>query len=307
MPLRLPLQWLRHRPRTVAFLILAGVTLWQGWAFFSDDWRAVLNQWHSHAVCIMAALACNVVGLGCDFWAWRSAYRLHGLRLPLRQGLAAYLSGFAAQLVPLQLGRVLRPDSVSRLQGAPFSRALLAEVSLFALDVAALGCSILAFVSGMYYLPLLFCVFGCFAVGVYMVPRFVPVSWAQRLGFQQLSVGARKRILAVWALRCLDWTALAVVLVLLVRPWATQTNPLQIMAGALAASVVGTGSGLPGGIGATEGSLAFFLSLSAISAAYGAVVVFLYRLITFWAQIPLGWLALLYVRALEKKISRYGS
>jgi len=62
------------------------------------------------------------------------------------------------------------------------------------------------------------------------------------------------------------------------------------------AAVLGTGTGLPGGIGATEGLLGASLRFRAVPVEHLAIVVAAFRLITFWAWIPIGWLALLVLR-----------
>lgn len=58
------------------------------------------------------------------------------------------------------------------------------------------------------------------------------------------------------------------------------------------AAVLGTGTGLPGGIGATEGLLGASLRFRSVPVEHLAIAVAAFRLITFWAWIPIGWLAL---------------
>ena len=62
------------------------------------------------------------------------------------------------------------------------------------------------------------------------------------------------------------------------------------------AAVLGTGTGLPGGIGVTEGLLGASLRLNSVPVEHLAIVVAAFRLITFWIWIPIGWLAVLAVR-----------
>ena len=55
-------------------------------------------------------------------------------------------------------------------------------------------------------------------------------------------------------------------------------------------------TGLPGGIGATEGILGASLSFRQVPVEHLAVAVAAFRMITFWIWIPVGWLALLALR-----------
>ena len=62
------------------------------------------------------------------------------------------------------------------------------------------------------------------------------------------------------------------------------------------AAVLGTGTGLPGGIGATEGILGASLRFREVPVEHLAIAVAAFRLITFWVWIPVGWLSLLAVK-----------
>ena len=65
------------------------------------------------------------------------------------------------------------------------------------------------------------------------------------------------------------------------------------------AAVLGTGTGLPGGIGATEGILGASLRLRSVPVEHLAIAVAAFRLITFWMWIPIGWFALIIARRFE--------
>jgi uncharacterized membrane protein YbhN (UPF0104 family) len=56
--------------------------------------------------------------------------------------------------------------------------------------------------------------------------------------------------------------------------------------------VLGVSTGLPGGIGATEGIIGTALSLRNVPMEHLAIAIAAFRLITFWMWIPIGWLAL---------------
>jgi uncharacterized membrane protein YbhN (UPF0104 family) len=60
--------------------------------------------------------------------------------------------------------------------------------------------------------------------------------------------------------------------------------------------VVGVSTGLPGGIGATEGMLGAALSWIKIPADQLALTVGGFRIAVFWIWIPIGWAALAVLR-----------
>ena len=70
---------------------------------------------------------------------------------------------------------------------------------------------------------------------------------------------------------------------------------------AATSSVLGVGSGLPGGVGATEGLLGAALGMMKIPAEHLAFAVGGFRLATFWIWIPIGWLALGYVQRVAQR------
>jgi uncharacterized membrane protein YbhN (UPF0104 family) len=61
-------------------------------------------------------------------------------------------------------------------------------------------------------------------------------------------------------------------------------------------AVLGVATGLPGGIGATEGFLGASLRIRSIPLEHLAIAVAAFRLITFWMWIPIGWVAIVILR-----------
>jgi uncharacterized protein (TIRG00374 family) len=61
-------------------------------------------------------------------------------------------------------------------------------------------------------------------------------------------------------------------------------------------AVLGVATGLPGGIGVTEGILGASLRIRSVPVEHLAVAVAAFRLITFWIWIPIGWMAIAILR-----------
>jgi len=92
------------------------------------------------------------------------------------------------------------------------------------------------------------------------------------------------------------WVAHGVALYVVVRGLPGAMTLWDSLFFAPGAAVLGTGTGLPGGIGATEGLLGASLRLREVPVEHLAIAVAAFRLVTFWVWIPIGWLALLTLR-----------
>jgi len=66
-------------------------------------------------------------------------------------------------------------------------------------------------------------------------------------------------------------------------------------------AVLGVSTGLPGGLGATEGIIGASLRLRSVPMEHLAIAIAAFRLITFWMWIPIGWAALAVV---NRRIAR---
>jgi uncharacterized membrane protein YbhN (UPF0104 family) len=68
-------------------------------------------------------------------------------------------------------------------------------------------------------------------------------------------------------------------------------------------AVLGVATGLPGGIGATEGLLGAALKVRSVPIEHLAIAIAAFRLITFWMWIPIGWIAIAMLRKMTPKSS----
>ena len=72
------------------------------------------------------------------------------------------------------------------------------------------------------------------------------------------------------------------------------------LTGAALGSVVPT----PGGLGAVEAALAAGLTATGMAAATAVSAVLLFRLLTFWLPVPVGWAAFNYLQRRGRHLSR---
>ena len=287
---------LKKYARPAALVILALVTVLGLYKFLTGDWSEVVDYWAAHLQIIPVLVAFAVLDVSLEALAWMWSYAR--LKIPAfdRSGAAVYLAGRAGLLMPAQLGRLIRPDAMVRLGRAPMLECLKAETALFVLD----GVSVLSLLAGLVIFKLypwlaLPAALSVIAIAIYSGDRI-----ADRLAHTHYNFAPR-----FWW----SWSSLGVVMVQMAG-WVAHGFALYVVVAGLpgamtlwdslffgpGSAVLGTGTGLPGGIGATEGILGASLRFREVPLGHLAIAVAAFRLITFWLWIPIGWLALVALR-----------
>lgn len=287
---------IRKYARPLAVIVLLIVTAVGVYKFISGDWADVIGYWRGHLSIIPLLIALSVldVVLECTAWMWSYA-RLSIPAFDRTTGIV-YIAGRAGLLMPAQLGRLIRPDAMVRLGRAPMIECLKAETVMFVLD----GVSVLALLAALIvfkFNPLLALPAGIAVVLLLVLPGD---RIADRLAHTHFNFPPR-----FWW----SWPTIGVVLVQMAG-WIMHGFALYVVVAGLpgamtlwdalffgpGSAVLGTGTGLPGGIGATEGFLGASLRFREVPTEHLAIAVAAFRLITFWVWIPIGWLALVILR-----------
>ena len=282
--------------RPLALVILLIVTAVGVYKFTTGDWTDVVQYWAGHLAIIPLLIAFAILDVILESLAWMWSYARLKIRAFDRAAAMVYLAGRAGLLMPAQLGRLIRPDAMVRLGRSSMTNCLKAEAVMFVLD----GVSVLALLAGL----LIFKFYPWLAVPTVIVVVVVMVYPGDKLA--ELLAHTRLHFPAQfwWS-----WPTMGIVFVQLAG-WVAHGFALFVVVAGLpgamtlwdslffapGAAVLGTGTGLPGGIGATEGFLGASLRFRSVPVEHLAVAVAAFRLITFWAWIPIGWLALLVVR-----------
>lgn len=292
------LRGLRRGLGVVALLALLGVTLYYLVSVDPAEWRAAAAYWGRHAWLLAAAATINYLGIGLDFCAWSLMGRQLGVDVPLRTRIPLFLSVFAGQFMPLQSARLIRPMLVRRIAPRMFSRSVQLEVVVFYVELVALA-AVLGFLTLLLVAPAaaLPAALATGAAGLALAQVAARhIGPLRQVG--GLRIWLSRDTVAATALRACDWLLQGLILFLLLRPLAGDETTFPGAAlSAVLATVLGAGTGLPGGVGATEGLLAWLVGLAAVSSAHSAVTVAAYRTVTFYLQLPLGWLCLVLLRA----------
>jgi uncharacterized protein (TIRG00374 family) len=113
----------------------------------------------------------------------------------------------------------------------------------------------------------------------------------------------RRDLSAVIAFAVLNWTFEAMALIAATRALGISLAPHQIMLAYFAAQAAGSLLPLlPGGLGAIEAGLVTTLVAFGASVTSAGAAVTVYRLVSFWAVVAVGWLAWLLLRASDQSL-----
>lgn len=285
--------------RLASFLVLAAVTIFGIYRFVTGDWSDVVAYWRDHLEVIPLLLGLSIIDVTLEAIAWMWVYHRFRIRAFDRGGVCAFLTARAGLLLPAQLGRLMRPDAMARLERGSIADALKAEGVVFVLD----GISVVALLAGLL---------------VYRAyPAAAPVAALAiiaTIGSMLFLGNASSRLVTNTRLQlpAAFWWAWPTIFITFISMggWVANGLALHIVVADLpgdmtlwdslflgpGSAVLGVATGLPGGIGVTEGILGASLRLRSVPVEHLAVAVAAFRLITFWIWIPTGWMAMAILR-----------
>jgi hypothetical protein len=289
--------------RYIAFLLLGAISAYAVYRLATGDWNEVSRFWADRGSIIPTLILISVIDVVLEGLAWAWAYHRFGIRTFDRVGALSFLTGRAGLPMPAQLGRLIRPDAMVKQGRTTVLHAVKAEAVVFALDAT----SVVALLGGLM---------------VYQVfPRLTPfavlggIAIAMFLGNILTNLLTKTRLhlpLKFWW----TWSTFFIILIMMVG-WIAHGLALHIVVDGLpgemtlwdslffgpGTAVLGVATGLPGGIGATEGLLGTAMKVRSVPTEHLAIAIAAFRLITFWMWIPIGWIAIGILRRLAPKAS----
>lgn len=279
--------------RSLALLLLSIITIYGIWQGFNSDWQPALAIWQQKAPVLLLAWLVSILDVLLDIVLWLLICTQWGIQVRDKTGVFIFFSMYAGTLLPAQLGRLLRPDALQQLGRGSFQAALAVEIVSFYLA----GTAAVAFLAGLvgYKVhPLLGPVAALATSGIllalaHQVSRFLsdtpldirPAYWLQ------------PGTLLLVGLAGIGWLLHGLTLYILVYDLPAAATLWGALFAGPGSTVLGMGTGLPGGIGAIEGFLGLSLQEAMnLSGLHLALTVGAFRLITFWVWLPLGWVCL---------------
>jgi uncharacterized protein (TIRG00374 family) len=258
-------------------------------------------------------LALSLLNYGLRFVRWEAYLHRLGVRLARGKSLAVFGVGFLLSVTPGKAGELGKGWLVRELGGGPALRvvpAVLAERVTDLLGVLLLlACGAPAFPRGIWLSAVLL---AAVAAVLLLLAWKRGADLVFRLAARLPVVGSRVHLvsdvfdrlrslltpgllLAALGLSAVAWGAEGVGFWLVVREYAPQASLLAALFNYTGATVVGSLSMLPGGLGAAEGSMAALLHAQGLGTADANLVTLVVRGATLWFAVVLGLLALPFV------------
>jgi uncharacterized membrane protein YbhN (UPF0104 family) len=279
--------------RVVGLVVLVVATGYGLRELGTGNWREVVSYWQAHLFVVPVILGFAVLDVALEGAAWVWVYQRFGLQARDATGLRVYLAANAGKLLPAQLGRLIRPDAMVRLGRGTAGQCLKAEGTVFVLD----SISVVALLAGLLAYRVQALLAPVAALSVVTVALFVGDRIARPLAGTRLDLPPgfwwNRETFAIAGVQLAGWVAHGLAFWAVVAWLPGSTGMWDALVVAPASAVFGVATGLPGGIGATEGALGVSLSYNGVPTEHLAIAVLGFRVLTFWLWVFVGWVVLL--------------
>lgn len=290
----------------VAFMLIlaAGVA----WAGGREVWAALgrIGPWS-----LLGLLALALVNYLARGVRWHRFSRHLGLPVPAWRSGLYYVAGFAMTPTPGKLGEALRLWLLERCHGCRYERTaalmvadrLSDTIALLLLATLGLG----AFAGAAEIGLALAVVGGCIGLLLRPAPLLRLVLLAYRRLGRWPRPFARLRVLIRETAKLMGMSVFGLALALAIAGWLAECLALYGLLGLLGAdhvtlqaaigvfaisTLAGALTMLPGGLGGTEASMVALLLALGVAADAAVVATLVFRVVTLWFAVGLGFLAL---------------
>jgi len=288
--------------RYLAFLLLGAMSTYAVFRLATGDWTEVSQFWVSRGAIIPTLILISVVDVILEGLAWAWVYHRFEVQTFDRIGVLVFLAGRAGLPLPAQLGRLIRPDAMVKHGRTPVLNALKAEAVVFGLDAI----SVVSLLGGLMVYQVFPRLTPFALLGAIAIPMFLGNLVTQMLTKTKLHLPLKFwwtwSTFFIIVIMMLGWLAHGLALYVVVEDLPGEMTLWDSLFFGPGTAVLGVATGLPGGIGATEGLLGTALKVRSVPIEHLAIAVGAFRLITFWMWIPIGWIAIAILRKLSPDV-----
>lgn len=305
----------------IIFSLALAVVVMTAIALYGDVPELVAALAHFQWIFLPIILGLSLYNYAWRFLKWSYYLKRLDIRISGGKSLLIFLSGLSMAITPGKIGELLKSYLLKRSTGEPISRTspiIMAERltdGIAMILLAAIGLALYRF-----GLELLVALFTCVVVGVLVIQN-------RRLSLALLDFGGRLPLISRVAplIRAfyesayilLQWRPLLLGIAIGLISWAGECGALYFVFAGLGlgfgldifikatfimavSSLIGSASGLPGGLGTADGSMLGLMRLLLTpSAATGGAATLLIRLCTLWFGLAVGVIALLLYRTTQ--------
>jgi glycosyltransferase 2 family protein len=266
------------------------------------------------------------------FWRfikWQYYLRRLQIRIDWRKSLLIFISGLSMAITPGKVGELLKCYLLKRSTGEPISRTSPIVMSERLTDgIAMLGLSATGLILYRYGIELLLAFLVIVFIGITIIQNrsiaLALISFGERLPFLS-RIAHLIRTFYESSYTLLRWRPLLLAILIGMISWSGECAALYFVFAGLGlgfgfdlfikatfilafSSLVGSATGLPGGLGTADGSmLGLMRLLVSASATIGGAATLLIRLCTLWFGLALGVIALIIFRSTQGSERKEGS
>ncbi|MCL6450256.1 MAG: flippase-like domain-containing protein [Acetobacteraceae bacterium] len=303
--------------------VLAGLLVLAGLVWFGGAEKVLAALRSVRPLPLLTAGGLTLTNLALKFTKWHLYLTALGARLAPWRSALVFSSGLSMVLTPGRAGELVKCTLLRRQAGTPVAASLPVLLAERVTEgVALVALALVPILAGPTRRAFPYALSWILAFTLIITAGVVALSgpWASRLASALAGRWARLRPLEAAAQRfCSSVRSLLSPALLLpaaglsVAAWGAQCLALQALALSLGhplgaglavlvlslASMAGTASFLPAGLGAADASLAYLLVRTGATPSQGAAAVLLSRLFTVWVPLLLGTVALVVVLTLK--------
>jgi uncharacterized protein (TIRG00374 family) len=290
-------------------------------ALYGDLPKMIAAMAHFRWTLLPVILGLTLYNYAWRFVKWQYYLKRLDIHIAWLTSLLIFLSGLSMAITPGKVGELLKSYLLKRSKGEPISRTSPIIMSERLTDGIAMivlaGFGLVLYRFGMVFL---LAVLAC-------VLAVIAIIQNRRLSLALLRIGERLPVISRFAhlirsfyestYTLLQWRPFLLAIAIGVISWTGECAALYFVFGGLGlgfgldifiksmfilavSSLVGSISGLPGGLGTADGSMLGLTRLLVTpSATLGSAAVLLIRLCTLWFGLAVGAIALLLYRSIQ--------
>jgi len=285
--------------KPLGIILLAAITAYGISRFVKSNPASVLSIWRGRETLLLIAAVMEVLDKALDMVCWLWIYGMFGIQVFDATGIKVFLASFAGLVLPANAGDFLRPLIASRLGRGAAADGFKAEIAVLFFNGAGAATLIAGILAWHFYPPAIVAAVPAAVVALIAVFKYMAaVSTKLRISLPAGVSATDPRWMAIIAMQTMSWVSGGAVLYFTARGLPGNISIGQALFITPVCQLLGVSSGTPGGIGVTESVFSAALSIVHIPASHIVLVLFFFRIITFWAWLPVGWIALASMRKL---------
>ena len=290
--------------------LILGVAVFLGFSFYADFEQTIRAfqafNWRYLPLILLLVLANYLF----RYLKWSYYLHILDIRISQKESLAIFISGLTMAITPGKMGEVLKSYLLKEINGTPISRSapiVLAERFTDFMSIALLSVfGVTTFRYGLQTLGISFGLMGLFMVMVGWPPLSLGlIKWLAK--WPLISKGAARLETAydsmsslimpkalIWTvlISCLAWFCECLGFYLVFYGFNLSYSLNSSVFIYAFSTLIGALSMLPGGLGATEGSITGFLLALNIPKHLAVASTFIIRACTLWFGVVVGMIAL---------------